>query len=77
MTKALAHFTITRSGDEYLLMIEDADGDTTEFTADFDQLDLITEAIEEQLDRDEDDVLEVDDDDDDEDFADDEESDED
>ena len=62
MAKALAHFTITRVGDEYTLMLEDEDGDTTEFTAGFEQLDLITEAIEEQLDAGEEDALEVDDD---------------
>ena len=62
MAKALAQFTVTRSGEEFLLMIEDADGDTSEFTADFDQLDLITEAIEDMLDREEEDMLEVDED---------------
>lgn len=60
MAKALAHFTITRTGEDYLIGIEDEDGDTTEFTADFDALDLITEAIDEVLDADEDDVLGVD-----------------
>ena len=50
MAKALAHFTITRSGEDYLLSFEDEEGDTHEFTASFEILDLITEAIEEQLD---------------------------
>jgi hypothetical protein len=54
MAKALAHFTITRTGEDYLLSIEDEDGDTTEFTADFDALDLISESIDEVLDLDED-----------------------
>lgn len=62
MAKALAHFTIVRTGEDYTLSFEDEDGDTTEFTADFDILDLITETISEQLDADEDDVLSVDDD---------------
>jgi len=62
MAKALAHFTITRSGEDYLLSFEDDDGDTHEFTASFEILDLITEAIEEQLDSDEDDLLAADDD---------------
>src|SRR5690606_7355588 len=62
MARALAQFTIIRTGEDYLLTIEDQDGDTTEFTVDYDQLDLITEAIEEQLDADEEDALEPDDD---------------
>ncbi|WP_188053023.1 hypothetical protein [Sphingosinithalassobacter sp. CS137] len=60
MAKVLAHFSITRTGDDYVLQIEDEDGETTEFVASFDQLDLITEAVEEQLDADEDDLLSVD-----------------
>ena len=65
MAKALAHFTITRSGEDYLLSFEDEDGDTHDFTATFEILDLITESIEERLESDEDDLLGVDDDDDD------------
>ncbi len=65
MAKALAQFSIKRSGEDYLLTLEDADGETTRLTADYDQLDLITEAIEEQLDADED-ALEADDEEDDE-----------
>lgn len=60
MAKALAHFTITRTGEDYLLSFEDEDGDTTEFTGDFDILDLITESIDEVLDADEDAALGVD-----------------
>ncbi|WP_431469020.1 hypothetical protein [Sphingosinithalassobacter sp. LHW66-3] len=60
MAKVLAHFSITRTGDDYVLQIEDEDGETAEFVASFDQLDLITEAVEEQLDADEDDLLSVD-----------------
>jgi len=63
MTKALAHFSITRTGEDYLLTIEDQDGETIELTVDYDQLDLIHEAVEEELSRDEEDTLEVDDDD--------------
>lgn len=62
MAKALAHFSIARSGEDYLLTIEDSSGDTIELTADYDQLDLITEAIEETLDSDEEDALEADED---------------
>ena len=61
MAKALATFSIKRSGEDYVLTLEDENGDTTVLTADYDQLDLITEAIEEQLDADED-VLEADED---------------
>lgn len=61
MAKTLAQFTITADAEgEYILHIEDEDGDTAEFTASYEQLDLIVEAIEEQLDSDEDDALEVD-----------------
>jgi len=53
MAKALAQFSITRTGEDYLLTIEDQDGETIELTAAYDQLDLITEAIEDRLDADE------------------------
>ena len=49
MAKALSRFTIERDGDDYLLNIEDEDGDTLALTASFEQLDLISEAIEEHL----------------------------
>jgi hypothetical protein len=64
MARTLAQFTITRTGDgAYTLHLEDEDGETTEFAADYDQLDLISEAIEEQLENDEEEALGVDDDD--------------
>lgn len=62
MAKALAQFSITRKGEDYLLRLEDQNGDTVELTADYDQLDLITETIEQQLDADEEDELDGDDD---------------
>jgi len=49
MAKALSRFTIERDGDEYLIHIEDEDGDTLELTASFEQLDLISESLEEHL----------------------------
>lgn len=49
MAKALSRFTIERDGDEYLLHIEDEDGDTVELTASFEQLDLLSESLEEHL----------------------------
>ena len=60
MAKALAQFSIRRTGEDYLLTIEDQDGETVELAADYDQLDLITEAIEETLNADEEEALEAD-----------------
>ena len=63
MAKTLAQFTITPDGEgDYTLLLEDEDGETTEFLASYEQLDLVVEAIEEVLDGDEEDVLSVDDD---------------
>jgi len=65
MARTLAQFTITPDAQgDYTLNLEDEDGETLEFSASYEQLDLIVEAIEEQLDTDEDDALGVDDDDD-------------
>ncbi len=67
MARTLAQFSITPDSDgDYTLHLEDDDGETLEFTASFEQLDLITEAIEDVLDEDEEDVLTADGDDDDE-----------
>ena len=60
MAKTLSQFTVTREGENYLLSIETDDGETLEVNADFEQLDLISETIEEQLDADEEDALAVD-----------------
>lgn len=60
MLKALARFSINRDGDNYVLKIEDEDGETLELTATYEQLDLISEAIDERLDADEDEALSVD-----------------
>jgi hypothetical protein len=49
MAKALSRFTIERGRDDYLIRIEDEDGDTLELTASFEQLDLISESLEEHL----------------------------
>jgi hypothetical protein len=61
MAKTLSQFTISRSGDDYVLHIEDEDGDIQDYAATFEQLDLITEAIDEQLNTDEEDILGIDD----------------
>lgn len=53
MAKALERFTITRTLDEYVLSIEDENGDVIELTATYDQLDLITEELDRALDDDE------------------------
>lgn len=56
MTKILSQFTITRSGEDYVLHIEDEDGDEQEYSATLDQLDLIDEAIDEQLNAEDEDI---------------------
>lgn len=61
MARALAHFAVSRTGDDYTLLIEDDDGETTEFVATIDQLDLILDAVTEQIEADDDDLLDVDD----------------
>lgn len=61
MAKTLSQFTISRSGDDYLLHIEDEDGDIQDYTATYEQLDLITETIDEQLNTDEEDILGIND----------------
>lgn len=60
--RELAQFSIVRKGEDYRISIEDGNGDTIEYSADFDALDLISEAIEEALDSDEEEALEVDED---------------
>jgi len=59
--KELATFSIVRKGEDYRITIEDANGDTVDYIADYDALDLISEAIDEALDSDEEEALEVDD----------------
>lgn len=61
MARTLNQFTITPDGNgDYVLSLEDEDGETIDFTASFDQLDLITEAIDDLLEDDEDDMLDAD-----------------
>ncbi|MBN8810377.1 MULTISPECIES: hypothetical protein [Sphingomonas] len=65
MARTLAQFSITPDSDgDYTLHLEDDDGETLEFTASFEQLDLIVEAIEDVIEGDEEDALAGDDDDD-------------
>ena len=64
MARTLAQFSITPDSDgAYTLHLEDDDGETLEFTASFEQLALIVEAIEDVIDRDEEDALADEDDD--------------
>ena len=72
MPKVLGQFSITQEADGYVLHLEDEDGDTTEFSASEEQLDEITEAIQDQLDMAEEGALALDDDGDEVDEADDE-----
>lgn len=57
MAKTLAGISISRSGEDYLIRLEDEGGSSAEYTASYDQLDLLAEAVEEQLDNDEEDAL--------------------
>lgn len=63
MALGLARFTIKRTlDDSFMLHIEDDSGTTLELEATYDQLDLITEAIEEALEIEADDEEAADDD---------------
>jgi uncharacterized protein YegP (UPF0339 family) len=64
MARTLAQFTITPDSDgDYTLHLEDDEGETIEFTASYEQLDLVMEAIDEVLEGDEEDDLAADEDD--------------
>ena len=63
MARTVSSFSVTADGKgDYLLNFEYEDGETLELTASYEQLDLISEAISEALDADEEDALGVDDD---------------
>ena len=51
-TKKLAKFTVTEAGDAFNLHIEDEVGHVLELTATRDQIDLIDDALDELLSRD-------------------------
>lgn len=61
MAKTLAGFTVSRTGEDYVITIEEEGGTTEEYTATYDQLDLIADTVGETLDSDEEDALAVDD----------------
>ena len=61
MARTLAQFTITPDGQgDYTISLEDDEGETIDFVASYEQLDLVVESIEELLDADEEDALAVD-----------------
>jgi hypothetical protein len=60
MAKTLAGFTVSRSGEDYVITIEEEGGETQEYSASYDQLDLIADTVGETLDADEEDALAVD-----------------
>lgn len=63
MARTLSSFSIAADGSgDYLLSIEDEDGETIELTATYEQLDMLGEAIEDALEEDEDDTLSTDED---------------
>lgn len=63
MARTLSSFTIAADGNgDYLVSIEDDDGETIELTATYEQLDMLGEAIEDALDEDEEDTLGADED---------------
>ncbi len=59
MAKTLSQFTISSEGEGYVLHVETDDGETLDISATYEQLDLISEAIEERLDEDEEEQLAV------------------
>ncbi|WP_022683505.1 hypothetical protein [Sphingobium bisphenolivorans] len=63
MPTQISGFSIAREGDEYILTFEAGDQPAIELTASYEQLDLIAEALDDQLDRDEEDALSFDPDD--------------
>ena len=58
MARTLSSFSIAADGNgDYLVSIEDEDGETIELTATYEQLDMLGEAIEDVLDDGEEDSL--------------------
>lgn len=60
MADRISGFQITRNDDEYLISFDTEGGPRLELSASYEQLDLIAEAIDAQLDGDEEDALGVD-----------------
>lgn len=62
MSKAIENFTIRRATEGYLIRIETEEGETAEFTADYDLLELIGGEIDALLEEGEDESYSTDDD---------------
>jgi hypothetical protein len=63
MARTLSSFSIAADGSgDYLLSIEDEDGETIELTATYEQLDMLGEAIEDALEEEDEDPLGADED---------------
>lgn len=63
MAKSLERFTIARAADDFLISIEDDNGDTVELVATEDQLEMIGEELERVIEEEEAGALDDDDDD--------------
>ena len=59
MPNRLASFTIEGDGEEYVIRLESEGGEKIEFSASYDQVDLISETIDQKLNEDEETALEV------------------
>lgn len=59
MPSRLTSFTIDNDGDDYVIRLESEGGEPLELAATYDQLDLISETIDEKLNADEETALEV------------------
>jgi hypothetical protein len=57
MARGIVQISIGNDGADYILSIEDEDGETDEFSLSYEQLDLLSEAVEEHLNGDADDAL--------------------
>jgi hypothetical protein len=57
MARTIDTFTVARSTEGYLLQLEDEDGESVEFVASYDQLEMIADEIERFLGQDEDEEL--------------------
>lgn len=57
MARTLAHFSVARAGEDYLITLEDEEGESLEFSATSDLLDLIADEVEEALESDDEESL--------------------
>lgn len=53
MAKSIERFTVTRAAEDFLIVIEDDAGDTVEFTATEDQIEMINEELERAIEEEE------------------------